>query len=114
MSGDTALRFPLIPKVAVPSVFRFESGEGRARRSPAWYLAHPTPMVSLTGASSPTVHMWFCFAGPRRVVETIEPAYPWMPRRTFVVDFCGAPPGIRCSCGTQRENHDPGDEDAHP
>lgn len=54
---------------------------------------------------------WFCYAGSRRVVETVEPPYPLMPRKTYVVDYCGAPPGVRCSCGSQFAGHDPGDED---
>jgi hypothetical protein len=28
------------------------------------------------------------------------------------LEYCGAPAGYRCSCGKQREGHDPGDEDA--
>lgn len=98
-------RWPLIPKVAPPTRFVVADPATPSRpRSPEWYLAHPTPLVNLCGPSSPTVRMWWCIAGQRRIEER-------QGDRVYVVDFCGAPQGVRCSCGTQLAGHDRGDED---
>lgn len=66
----------------------------RGRTSPAWYLVWPAPSI---GAA------WFC------IPATVEEATEFRPRRVGGAS-CGAPPGVRCRCGAQREGHDPGDE----
>jgi len=72
----------------------------------------PKPLTRALQPSPIVGRAWFCFAGPRRVEEVVPPPLPGMPSKTLVLDYCGAPPGVRCSCGTQLAGHDPGDEDA--
>lgn len=96
--------------VHAPTTVTWASDPCPSRTSPLWYLSWPTPVIDLV-RGNPMNATWFCLAGKNAVHETEVVGYGIHQRtRTYVVDFCGAPPGVRCSCGTQLAGHDPGDE----
>lgn len=64
------------------------------------FTRSPIPSADRTAFVGPA---WFCGDGAG-VSESNG-------KKFTLQGYCGAPGGIRCSCGAQKVGHDPGDED---
>lgn len=99
--------FPNIPNVRTSAMRGIRWTTEHRRESPVPSADRRGPHLS-----------WYCIA--EQTVEGFDSprqeqfGIPQPGRRFTFAAYCGAPPGVRCSCGAQLDGHDPGDEDARP
>jgi len=70
----------------------------------------PKPRIDV-GRERAFVFRYFCLKNVPDFVERVGYCSRERLRTYRFSDYCGAPPGVRCSCGAQLAGHDPGDED---